>query len=86
MADTCNTWNSTQVRVCKLPKDHEGKHDFVKPARFGYRLVPCDRPAHSNPHIDNCNLCAPRWGWVEIPERFNTLEEYRIWRADNPVS
>lgn len=25
-------------------------------------LVPCTGEAHSNPHIDNCMLCAPRWG------------------------
>lgn len=22
----------------------------------------CDGDAHSNPHIDNCGLCAPFWG------------------------
>jgi hypothetical protein len=27
-------------------------------------LVPCTGEAHSNPHIDNCRSCAPRWGWV----------------------
>lgn len=25
---------------------------------------PCHGSAHSNPHIDNCSICAPRWGWV----------------------
>lgn len=20
--------------------------------------------AHSNPHVDNCSICAPRWGVV----------------------
>jgi hypothetical protein len=29
------------------------------------RLVPCDGEAHKNPHIDNCMVCAPRWGEVE---------------------
>ncbi len=24
----------------------------------------CPGGAHSNPHIDNCSHCAPRWGWV----------------------
>lgn len=32
--------------------------------RAGLALVPCDGEAHSNPHIDNCARCAPRWGWI----------------------
>jgi hypothetical protein len=28
-------------------------------------LVPCPGEAHSNPFIDHCMLCAPRWGWAE---------------------
>lgn len=24
----------------------------------------CTGEAHSNPHIDNCGVCAPRWEWV----------------------
>lgn len=27
-------------------------------------LTACDGPAHANPHIDNCGLCAPRWGFL----------------------
>ncbi len=27
-------------------------------------LQPCGGEAHSNAHIDNCSLCAPRWGFV----------------------
>lgn len=23
----------------------------------------CEGEAHSNAHIDNCNRCAPQWGW-----------------------
>jgi hypothetical protein len=26
-------------------------------------LKPCTGEAHSNPFIDNCMCCAPRWGW-----------------------
>lgn len=37
-----------------------------KPARNGFVLVPCDGSSHENPHIDNCGMCAPRWGWVEV--------------------
>lgn len=27
-------------------------------------LRPCNGDAHSEPNIDNCGVCAPRWGWV----------------------
>lgn len=27
-------------------------------------LEECSGEAHSNAYIDNCSLCAPRWGWV----------------------
>lgn len=27
-------------------------------------LKPCPGGAHSNPYIDNCSTCAPRWGLV----------------------
>lgn len=29
-------------------------------------LVPCPGEAHSNPFIDNCGVCMPRWGLVEV--------------------
>jgi len=29
------------------------------------RLVPCPGEAHSNPHIDHCGTCMPRWGRIE---------------------
>lgn len=32
-------------------------------------LEACPGEAHSNPHIDNCALCAPRWGWVGPVEK-----------------
>ena len=51
-------------------------HNF-QACRAGFRLVPCDGAAHSNAHIDNCGLCAPRWGWVEIQERYKSLDELR---------
>lgn len=40
-------------------------------------LVPCDGDAHENPFIDHCGLCAPRWGLVEVPIAFETLQAYR---------
>jgi hypothetical protein len=33
---------------------------LVKPKALG--LAPCPGEAHTNPYIDNCLLCAPRWG------------------------
>jgi hypothetical protein len=36
--------------------------------RDGYKLVPCTGEAHSNPHIDNCSVCAPRWGLVMVKD------------------
>lgn len=42
----------------------------------GKKLVPCDGAAHSNAYIDNCGRCAPRWGWIEIPAQFETLQDY----------
>jgi hypothetical protein len=37
----------------------------IELAEFGLTpLEPCGGEAHSNAHIDNCSLCAPRWGFV----------------------
>lgn len=33
----------------------------------GTILVTCNGEAHGNPFIDNCMVCMPRWGWVEVP-------------------
>lgn len=27
-------------------------------------LKACTGEAHSNAYIDNCGVCAPRWGWL----------------------
>jgi len=35
--------------------------------RDGYKLIPCAGAAHGNPYIDNCSICAPRWGVVMVP-------------------
>lgn len=45
--------------------DADGIAPTCDVVRSGYRLIPCDGEAHTNPHIDNCLRCAPRWGWVE---------------------
>lgn len=36
--------------------------------RMGKRLVPCIGEAHGHPYIDNCMMCAPRWGWMEVDD------------------
>lgn len=41
------------------------KHAAVKK---GWILIPCDGEAHENPRIDNCGVCAPRWGEIEVHE------------------
>lgn len=41
-------------------------HTLLGYIRKGYRLEPCPGAAHSNPHIDNCMLCAPLWGWIVV--------------------
>jgi hypothetical protein len=52
--------------------------------RVGYHLVPCTGPAHADPHIDNCGMCAPLWGVVPIPLAYGTLSDYRD-RAEVPT-
>ena len=42
-----------------------------------YHAVPCAGAAHSNPHIDNCGLCAPLWGRVVVPVAFPSLQAFR---------
>jgi hypothetical protein len=34
------------------------QHYEIKP------IVKCLGEAHSNPHIDSCGSCMPRWGWA----------------------
>jgi hypothetical protein len=50
--------------------------------KLGVRLVPCPGEAH-NPEvggmIDNCMMCAPRWGKFAIPFRHETFDS---WRAE----
>ena len=48
-------------------------HKTVRP---GHHLVPCIGEAHSNPNIDNCGICAPRWGEVEVPKEFSSFQDY----------
>jgi len=37
----------------------------------GRKLVPCPGSAHENEaYVDNCSICAPRWGWIEVPTAY----------------
>lgn len=48
------------------------------------RLIPCAGEAHKNPFIDNCGMCAPRWGEVEELAPFD-LAKARAERLDLPA-
>lgn len=37
-------------------------------------LMACHGEAHSNPFIDNCGVCMPRWGLVEVVKIEMSLE------------
>lgn len=43
--------------------------------RAGYRLTVCFGEAHENIFTDHCLLCAPRWGWCEVPASCLTVFE-----------
>ncbi len=53
--------------------------DAERPPAQGYRLVPCTGMAHKpgNGHMDNCTLCAPRFGVVErlTPEAIRDIAQ-----------
>ncbi len=42
-----------------------------------FHAIPCPGEAHSNPHIDNCMLCAPLWGKIVLPVECETLEDWQ---------
>jgi hypothetical protein len=52
--------------------------------------VPCTGDAHSNPHIDHCMVCLPRWGVVAEVEPELTAERlaevlaqgFAVWAGD----
>lgn len=48
-------------------KTMNGSHFCKKHAQFvTTELIPCTGEAHSNPYIDHCMMCAPRWGQREV--------------------
>lgn len=47
----------------------------------------CEGEAHSNPYIDNCMVCAPRWGyWYECPSCTMRLDEKNVCRNPDCLS
>lgn len=47
----------------RMSIDPQGIVELAK--RYGLELpTACNGEAHRNPHIDNCMVCMPRWGWV----------------------
>lgn len=44
--------------------DHRARKDKPKI----YDCTVCTGEAHSNPMIDHCGVCMPRWGIVVIPQ------------------
>ena len=45
------------------------------------KLVPCNGEAHSNPYIDNCGMCAPHWGYCEVPRDYQQCALCKGWYA-----
>lgn len=47
---------------------YEVKRDrLVAYVKRGYVLIPCKGEAHTNGHVDNCQLCLDGpWGWVAV--------------------
>ena len=44
--------------VANLLRTFASEHSLEVPRK-------CNGEAHSNPHIDNCGVCMPHWGWVQ---------------------
>jgi hypothetical protein len=53
--------------ACKCPARRAlaRKVSGILRAHFTVAERPCNGEAHSNPFIDHCMVCTPRWGTVE---------------------
>lgn len=52
----------------------------MRKPKKGHHLVPCTGQAHDpeiGGMIDHCGMCAPRWGWVEVPIEYKSVAEYQ---------
>lgn len=71
--DAANFIQETLLLIARL---EEGEYSKNTPVEIANRFrtiasshgleVPhtCPGDAHSNPHVDNCGICMPNWGWV----------------------
>jgi hypothetical protein len=74
------TRSQAHAGALHLERRLEDLDGFIGPFRAcldGCHFVPCTGAAHSNVYIDNCGVCAPRWGVVMVPREFATLGEMR---------
>lgn len=55
------------IIVSPIETDHPLRGQEIEVYKRGKtgNLIPCDGEAHSNARIDDCSVCAPRWGKVE---------------------
>jgi hypothetical protein len=64
-----------ELREALATYESDGKgsdlHRRLTDALAFYGIAPlgrCEGEAHSNPFIDNCHRCAPRWGFIGAKE------------------
>lgn len=50
-----------------------------------WHLVSCDGAAHSEPNIDHCGVCAPRWAVVVVPASCADVDAWRCLVDDAKV-
>jgi hypothetical protein len=60
-----HNWRNAKKCACPERKALARKVAGILRAHFVVAERPCRGEAHSNPHIDHCSICAPRWGVVE---------------------
>jgi len=66
----CEGWHDTcivEADTKELAKKYKNRVARTKVIE----VVKCNGEAHRNPHIDNCMMCMPRWGWREVKEKKN---------------
>lgn len=63
-------------RLRCIEEDHPELRDRIAKA-IDAVMVPCNGEAHSNPWIDNCMVCAPRWGAISWRKGLDTYSQER---------
>lgn len=65
---------------CSSPRRRNSQFCHRHHGRYEIRMEPCPGEAHKpevGGMIDNCMVCMPRWGTMEVP--------YDTWRCPNDV-